>query len=615
MLDEVKSLLQKSLRRKEQDLVAQCVKELCPATGKDQLPWKSLMTFLFEDHCLVDTESLARMYVSFQKKDKLSFIQLLLAVGTCRVSACLPVCVMHDNYKHYFHTWGARVDVPEHMKNLIVPAPGCLDADQILTRLASSWTTGDNESLMCCMKLASMMEEPEQRQVSDKGRQLVEKAILPFRPWQDGPVTLKKCSVSQVILAVLHQASSNIDTRRFLFHCIKFARAADAPTRLILFTAVARKLFPKETSSPEMKTKIRPQPVEWDRVEDLSEMPDWAVDKHTYRGRTGKATPTKHQPQCSEEFLRCFHGVRPQKGIEDFFSSGTLLRSPTLPSNPYWEMTMAVYRFSPKGKQKTRHMTQAFYKKLKAASLGCFLRPSEPVVAQMLPLLQVPTSSNKVYTSVDIEASEVIKGPYKKDSPKYEMTVKFHQLMRSVLGDVHTLPVLERRDGQHRYLVFPLIKNCEDVTVTKKSFSDAIAKTDRHDVDFVERRDLGLRQVHTLSPGEIATLPLSFWMHFVYRFGLGIGDSGLFNAIWDGQKVYGIDMEEVRHSIDPSSICGLLFSKKPRAALCEVIENRMRQNRHLLCQMIDAAIPKIDNSVFGERLNMIKSQLFVRNVE
>lgn len=56
-LDEIRSLLQKALRRKETALVKQSCKELI-GYGKDQLPWKSIMTFLFEDHCLSDGNTL-----------------------------------------------------------------------------------------------------------------------------------------------------------------------------------------------------------------------------------------------------------------------------------------------------------------------------------------------------------------------------------------------------------------------------------------------------------------------------------------------------------------------------------------------------------------------------
>ena len=60
MLDEVKSLLQKGLRRCDADLVGMAAKEL---HGKDQIKWKALTTMLFEDHCLADAQTLRDFYL------------------------------------------------------------------------------------------------------------------------------------------------------------------------------------------------------------------------------------------------------------------------------------------------------------------------------------------------------------------------------------------------------------------------------------------------------------------------------------------------------------------------------------------------------------------------
>ena len=77
-LDEIKSLLQKALRRKEAGYVRQAFQELTNA--RDLLNWKSLLTFLFEDHCLVDLKSLEQLYRAYQKRDKKGYLSILWKV-------------------------------------------------------------------------------------------------------------------------------------------------------------------------------------------------------------------------------------------------------------------------------------------------------------------------------------------------------------------------------------------------------------------------------------------------------------------------------------------------------------------------------------------------------
>ena len=77
-LDEIKSLLQKALRRKEAGYVRQAFQELTNA--RDLLNWKSLLTFLFEDHCLVDLKSLEQLYRAYQKRDKREYLTILWKV-------------------------------------------------------------------------------------------------------------------------------------------------------------------------------------------------------------------------------------------------------------------------------------------------------------------------------------------------------------------------------------------------------------------------------------------------------------------------------------------------------------------------------------------------------
>lgn len=675
LFDEVKSLLQKSLRRKSHDLVMQCVKELDVDSKKQtRLRWHCCMTYLFEDHCLVDTATLTTLYECVQKNDQLGFIEQLINTPTCRVSAYLPVYSIHPTIMHQYASMKRPVYVPPHLKGLItcettddMPSGRLtLNADQILARLELAWTTcigGQmddhcHDTLIACMKVASLMCEKDlvernvlkKQNVTVKGNQLVMNSLQSVRAEGISSThnrhTRSKYSPADVILATLLRCTDDKDLRRFIFLCVKFARAREqnnSPHRLILFTVIARVVC-SLLDRREKPLCQRLGPL--NAVGKLTRMPPWAVDKHTYRGRTGRGTPAYNNSlthlntrnMCGiaerefkdQEFMREFHGPKPIKGIEDFFAEGCQENEDTmsLTHKPYWEEAKEVYMSVPSGKRKTVHLTRAFVYELQKLAPTCFVadhtmaQSSNSSVEQSerianMPLLQIPTSSHKVYTRADLGNGEVIKGPYR-SAAKLDKTLRFHDVMRNILGDVHTLPLTEKRIGGDTYLTFPLVKDkaVRQVCVTKLSFFDAIAKSIRSKVQFVERQELGLQQVHRMSTQAVSSLPITLWIHFIYRYGLNIGDSGLYNTICNGTHVYGIDMEEERgqtHDIHPISLCSLMFSKKPRAELCDLIEGTLKNNSRLVTEAIDHATGKIKDSLtrnmFKHKMHKIKNLL------
>ena len=52
--------------------------------GKDQLPWKSLVTFLYEDHCLSDENVVEAMWKCYEEGSKYKAVELLMKAFTCR---------------------------------------------------------------------------------------------------------------------------------------------------------------------------------------------------------------------------------------------------------------------------------------------------------------------------------------------------------------------------------------------------------------------------------------------------------------------------------------------------------------------------------------------------
>jgi len=592
-LDEMRSLLQKALRRKDAFHVRQSYQEMMEC-GRDQLPWKSLLTFLFEDHCLVDLKSLEGMYVAYQKKDKKMFLNILWKVGwkliassvlkfvlfcnhfyctsfnlyscdlfqvrTCRIAACMPVYAMSTAMAT--PGWSPIIECPPSIMGLFQQEDGQLNCDSIVAHLAQAWVNMDAISLMYYSKMMNMMGEIEKCKPSAKGIELV-KSNCDIR-----------CTVrtSHVFIAILLQSTHDASMRKFLHICLRMASIPDSPHRLIMFAAVAKLLFGHEAATSPVESGL--QDIDWESSATLEMIPNYALDKHTYRGRTGNSTKNlKEQGDMSNERYEEFHGKRNKRDIEYFFSEGTTMDFQSLDSNPLWEVTKDTYRAHEANKQKTVYMTILYYSSLKKTTPYLFTE----AVDNALPLLQRPTHSNKVYTRLDIANNQVVKGPY--TQKKYDIALDFHTAMQE-MGDRHTLPVTE----DIPYLRFPLVKLQDRVPTTQKAnFYDPIAKC-MTEVDFVTRDSLGIVQLHRLSADEIRQLPVSVWVHYALRYSLNVGDSGLYNAIWNGEKVFGIDMEEKRKNVDTTSLCSMLFTKKPKKELCDAVEMSVRANTMLFLE-------------------------------
>ncbi len=137
--------------------------------------------------------------------------------------------------------------------------------------------------------------------------------------------------------------------------------------------------------------------------------------------------------------------------------------------------------------------------------------------------------------------------------------------MKDVLGDVHTLPPKAHKP----FIVFPLLKGAHldgDIEIIKMDFYDCISKKHVTDIQFVLRESLGIVQLHRIPIDQYHFLPATFWSHYLYRYMLNVGDSGLFNALTDCHLtfLYGIDMEEQRHKEPENNIISVMFSAKPK---------------------------------------------------
>lgn len=646
MLDEIKSLLQKSLRRKDQPFVAASASELL-RYGKDQLPWKCLLTYLMEDHCLNSGNAFSSFYEFYKQNDKLSAVELLLNCYTCRVAACLPVISLQVEYKPCFFTESTASD--EMITGLVTAENNRLDFDKIFKHLRVAWKNSDVRRMITVTNLCMLGHDVESRQLTEKGFMLMQKLG-----------TVKKPNLGHLVMYLLNFYSVKDEWKSYTEVCFKLLSIPKCCVRLVLFSVTARLQF-EDNIKPIHNESF--QEIAWNEVSKLTVIPTWAIDKHTYRGRFGTASSQLLGDRDFSLLHRAqFHGVVEKKDIKCFLEEGCRCSKEILPCNPYWQKTKELYLSRPRKLQKTAKMVAVYYKELQICE-GCkivftqkvkhinvnfgsrdtsilryvslkrkstenhvapvknvrFANPLEEIIGIAsdnplpsnnlcdnpskkpclekedtlfgqrvtdLPLLQLPTNCNKTYTRILTDCLQVCKGPYRRD--KLMLATFFHSAMKKVFQDRHTLDF----QIEGAYIVYPLLtsNDIEQVKITCKDYFDQIAGLPVVAGKLVDRSSLGVVQLHKLSADETSQLPVTVWYHFIFRYLLNVGDSGLYNAISNKElsRVYGIDMEENRGRIKRSHLLNLMFSKLPNKKICTIIVSTLLHNADELQVILDA---------------------------
>ena len=315
MLDELRSFLQKAVRRKETKFALEATKEL--TEHKDKLTWKTLLILLFEDHCLSGSDILHRFLQFYVQKNKRGCVELLLKdCKTCRVAACLPVITLTDEYLEFDFEKKSTGDFEKksaekgnEFDGLLEEKEGCLDFDLILSHLCMAWISRDIKRILICMKLITASHDLEKRTVSEKGN------------WFLKEKKRGKKTVGQIVLKILYSITNDLNLKIYIGHCYKLACIPESPFRLILFSIGAHLLYPDAVKSKHF-SHLGKQ-VDWGLIGKLNVMPNWAVDKHTHRGRTGKASEpllVERPEGMTDAEMKEFHGPRRKRDIEDFFS-------------------------------------------------------------------------------------------------------------------------------------------------------------------------------------------------------------------------------------------------------------------------------------------------------
>jgi len=656
MLDECRSLFQKSLRRKDASLVCAVTKELMI---NDQLPWKTLLTCLFEDHCLSNHVLLDQFLSELKQDNKTGCVEILFNAYTSRIAACLPVIALDPQYRPNACQWSATAVVSSDLAGLVFERNGSINFDILLYHIVEFWKKNEQgDSLIGFFKLATIVVDHEERTITYKGRAFLLRSLT----------TGETINVGLLVISALYRATSEADMKRYLNLMFDFAALPDANVRLILFSIYAQLAWGGEAK--QLKHPLVLGQMRIAAATPLNDMPKWAVDKHTYRGRCGKSTRSFVADKISDmaaDRFETFHGSRPKVGIEHFFAEGCKCEKPALKNNPLWARTQQIYLEQERRLQKTLAMTEVYYQRLQAElPAGVFHAPishkravadgssmskkrrgdsvevdevSSPKLfkqdptefdkvlplsipleeLEALPLLQVPTGRCKVYVRLHVESGTVYKGPYKLST--LNRVVFLHRVLSDVLSDPHVLALTRRG----LFATFPLVKSENStVEVSSKSFRDAITGSNIKDQKFIERDALGLIQLHKLSSEQLAKVPHTVWLHFLYRFLLNVGDSGLYNALTDQSMTffYGIDLEENRGKIKGIDVLNLMFVKLPQAKLRPAILSCLKLNKQallsrlnaikhdVLLQITDLAgtlYPEYNSDIFVERIAIVKS--------
>lgn len=626
MLDEVKSLLQKSLRRREETLAFKAAKELI-GEDKTQLKWQSIVTFMFEDHCLNNVVVFEKLFELYRRKDMLGSIELISRCYTCRHSACLQVTAIDHDNRNYEAFWDETLSVGSGLEGLVTEVDGGINFSLLLANVANRWREGDFDALVSLFGLINMAAKCEKRKLTKAGETiLLDKGV-------------KSPTLYHLVLSFLYQRTVDLYMKRLIEMCFRFSLIPDTRQGLIMFTVLSHLKY-KDTVLNHPVTDTTVHKVDWRQIRKLDVMPDWAVDKHTYRGKFGKSSRNiflkkfKHM-ELTEALLTEFHGERKKADLRTFFDVGCICKNDILSENPIWEKVQKMYLKQKPSLQKCSKMTKLYYDDLRKrncivmvqqrtgegekyqtevrkrknspekesaqtikkrkviekmeavpcdSSLHTALIASKPPdfkseetrkLQPEGPLLQLPTGSGKVYTILDRKTKKVWKGPYKAKA-RQNLCVFYHKAMKEVFRDRHTMEL----EVKGQYVIFPLLKSKEaELSVTHRAFYDCISKRNIPEGEgrFVERDSLGLVQLHKLAAEDIGNLPISLWLHFAWRYILNIGDSGMYNAIAtkDLVSVYGIDMEERRKQVKENNVMNMLFGKLPRKQILKEIERSL----------------------------------------
>jgi len=365
-------MLQKALRRNDRTLVSQALDEI-------DIHDSHILTYMFEDRSLVRPkvlEAVAQIVstprpstlVENKKRTRTLITLLLNEDRPSRVAACLPVVA---ELEEYLPPKNIHVASMLNLKRGLTNPDGAksakdtihLDSDVLFALFATAWYAVDNGTLIAATKMISIMMDGPGIRLSEKYQRQLAGSLKVL-----GMKVSKKNGFVQYLLTTIYHSCNATPMRVVLGGMIRLCAVPNVNTRLLLSSVVGHFIVEEKLWNFDL-----PGNIVLPETPPMTKMADWAVDKHTTRGRLGCSTLNAYRQAVERgreftltaEQLTEFHGERPKKDLEDFFEEGTLL-VPADTRNEWWDRAKEVYRSQSKNNQKTVKMSGAYVASLKS---------------------------------------------------------------------------------------------------------------------------------------------------------------------------------------------------------------------------------------------------------
>lgn len=604
--DELRALLQKSLRRKDRLNTQLAAKELLlnakKLGSKNNQSW--IMSYLFEDHCFVGTKTIQRFYDLLSSKkqgpdNKLKCIETMLNhCHTSNLSTLFQLASMDGMYEPE----GLELDGEDTYEPYFDKVDGDVKHYKLLPMISKAWKLRDVTKLLTLLKLYSTTKA----HLSEEGQDFVESVSKNTPP---------EC----LLMKVLHDSTQDPEDKAYLRTLQVVASNPSLCPRVISFVPLVRMVFGKQHYF-EINQWDTEDWKECDGV--LQEIPRWAIDPSVYRTKKLRESKLKDDNRSGPEAMFDDGDVfedwtGPDTGedvlVWQLKDMAKHVRSEHDFHNSLSELTYIYVQ-----RMKSRY-PQLFFEKKKgkrSAEEEEAPRPPPPQKSKKMkketdrsvlkdlvgkevslhgPLLQCPPV--KHYVALDLENNRVVKGPM---GPEKIAMSLFKTKAMQLFGDTLTVDCVRLESN---YLSMPVVHGfpVESIDLhkiqpsTNRLNKDPVSQIENWDVRVVNRAQLNLETLEELDKVRLKSLSYEVIGHLLLRYVLDIGDTMPRNILLSktGEEAFGLDLDEVRmpEKGEKLSLAEMLFStKRVSKKITDHLSERFSESKNLLRPMFNVTV-------------------------
>ena len=281
----------------------------------DLLKPNDIITLLLRDRCVVHSSVLENLYRLLYEGKQGKFSALWHVIQSTKESRA-GFNMLLGSIKHPF----PELTFEQFVNDVKLADCVVIDIDNLLSSLSCTWRNRNWVAVVSLMQAAAVVIRQGSFTITAKG-----KLYLLHAP--------KKASFIHVVVSLLHRDSSNTKVKRFLSACydlaLKYSFTTENDILLLFFMVVnCRKIL--ETDDVDEDDDDDDGAVDldkiphWDDAAPLTEIPEWASDIETYRGRNGAANRLKlhdYVTRYNEKFHGCRERSSPQKYVDTWFTA------------------------------------------------------------------------------------------------------------------------------------------------------------------------------------------------------------------------------------------------------------------------------------------------------